>query len=425
MERIKNLLLGKKLFIILYVLKLLMNGVIYHFSPMVQEILNVVFLVWPVIIVLGDIFRKKMVFSVYQAVLWLFIGVIIVSYWNQYHWLTQSLAFSVIKHIGFTYILFSASNDEDPASYELTLQRLAFFAVLYVFIFALVSAVCYWTYKAGISLPMGLNSPDRIFTYGHYGNEDRFCGLFGYSTVGGNLCLLGILLSWYLYESTVFNRWLTSGLTVLFVYMTMLLDYRAGMVIFGFIALYLLYLILRKKYSTAGSILIVILIGAAGCAGIFYLKQDYFARFFDLMKTDPFDAFRQISTGRTEYWYMVIHKLPTHFWLGWGWLNSEALEFYFDAHNLFINLLMWTGVVGCGLFVLFLAMMFIRFILSAELIRKRRATWLVMLVVCILMLSMLEREIAGSSETVETAFFWLSAGYLTYLNRTVKGARDV
>ena len=413
-------LFNRRLFLILYAMELLLHGVIYHFVPQALDIVEIILLVWPVLILAGDLINRRLFSSVYQWILWLFLAVIVASFWNEYHGFTLSLARSLIKHMGFFYILFSAPNFYETEDYELMMQRLSFFAVLFVFVFAFASAVCYWTYKAGITLPMGLNAESRIFTYGHYGNEDRFCGLFGYSTVGGNLSLLAILLSWYLHESTVFNKWLTGALTVLFVYMILLLDYRAGMVIFGFIALYLLYLLLRKKYSALGSVLIVILIGAAGCAGLFFLKQDYFARFFDLMKTDPFDAFRQISTGRTEYWYMVINKLPTHFWLGWGWLNSEALEFYFDAHNLFINLLMWTGVIGCGLFVLFLLTMFIRIILNGKLIRKRKASWLVMLVVCVLMLSMLEREIAGSSETIETAFFWLASGYLVYLNRNVK-----
>jgi hypothetical protein len=47
---------------------------------------------------------------------------------------------------------------------------------------------------------MGLSSAEKLFTYGHLGEETRFCGLFGYSTVGGNLCSLAILLGIYLAE---------------------------------------------------------------------------------------------------------------------------------------------------------------------------------------------------------------------------------
>ena len=70
-------------------------------------------------------------------------------------------------------------------------------------------------------------------------------------------------------------------------------------------------------------------------------------------------------------------------------------------------------------------MMAVRLILNRKLIRQRKSTWLVMLVVCVFLESMLERAIAGTTESPETAFFWISAGYLVYLNRTLKGARDV
>ena len=424
MSSVKSVLLGRKSLMSLYIIWLTMNGIIYHFLPSAVPVLEYLFLVWPVLIVIDDIVEKKIHFSLEHMILWLFLAVVILSVLMNGFTLTNSFGISFIKHITWLCILFSTSLYYEKDSFELTFQRVSFFVVLIVFLLAAASVVCFWTYKAGISLPMGLNAPERIFTYGHYGNEDRFCGLFGYSTFGGNLCCLAIVLSWYLHEATVYNTILTIMLSVLFCYTVSLLDYRTGMIICAFIGVILLFKLLRSRFSSITAALILLFTVAAGCAAVLYLRQDYFSEVITGMKTDPFEALKGFSTGRTEYWYMVVSKLPDHFWLGWGWLNSEALEFYFDAHNLFFNLLMWTGAIGCGTFSFFLLALIARLFMNRSMIGNRKGGWLVVLVACIFIESMLDRAIVGTAENVETAFFWLSAGYLVYLNRTLKGTQD-
>ena len=424
MKKFGQFVMNRNIYIMVYVLQLLLSGVMYHFLPQAPDIMNWVCLIWSVVIIVGDAAGKRLYGSLYQWLLWIFVIIMVVSTIVS-GTVSVSVLMSIVKHIGLMYVLFSASRFTETDEYELTIQRLSFFIVLYVFVFALASAVCYWTYKAGITLPMGLNAPERIFTYGHYGTEERFCGLFGYSTYGGNLCVLALVLSWYLRESTVYNTALTIIVSILFGYMVMLLDYRTGMLICLFVAACLLWKQLRKRYSVFGCLLILLFLAVIGGTVFWIREKDYFARFLDLMKTDPFDAFKHFSTGRTEYWSMIIEKLPDHFWLGWGWLNSEALEFYFDSHNLFFNLLMWTGVLGCGVFAVFLVVSLVRIVLSRKMIRQHKSSWLIILVLCVLMESLLDRAVLGTAENVETAMFWIALGYLIYLNRSVKGAQNV
>ena len=262
-----------------------------------------------------------------------------------------------------------------------------------------------------IALPGGLGGAEQIFTYGHLGEDMRFCGLFGYSTDGGNLCALAAALAVYLYEQKKLPLILTVLSIALSAYTIYLLDVRTSMLtlLLGAMALgvYLLGKRIGKK-KAAGLVLAaaVILIAA-----VLVLKKGTIDHYLTLYREDPRKTLSFLTTGRSKYWEAAVLGWLEKPILGWGWLNNSYIGYYFDNHNLFFNLLLWTGAAGTGLFLLFTVLWLIQAIRK----KQNQGIGMILILLAVFVQSMLDRAIMGSANAgVETMVFWLCAGWMIY-----------
>jgi O-antigen ligase len=97
------------------------------------------------------------------------------------------------------------------------------------------------------------------------------------------------------------------------------------------------------------------------------LVLTYRAQIFSLIGKSP------DMTGRTKIWKIVLNLIDQRPLQGWGW-SSYWVPWvepyrglvvinhvpYFQAHNAFLDVWLQLGIVGLGLFLLLLAMTFVR-----------------------------------------------------------------
>ncbi len=394
----------------------LVRGMVYHFFPVINPILTGMLVIWPLFLIIDDLVCHRFKTDRIQVLLLGFLAAAFVSTVLNLEsiraWKFGSPADSFLSLMqGLSLVLFfygctrfSAEEESGPF-----LKRLFLAVWGYIVLLALGSAVLFALYRAGIDLPGGFGGADQIFTYGHMGEETRFCGLFGYSTDGGNLCALAAALAFFLAEQKKIPAWLAGISAVLLVYVIVLLDVRTSIVALLFCLLLAGWRFLQKKTGTGKSLLIcaaavVLLVIAA-----VILKRDAIMEYWILYQENPRKTIIFLTTGRSEYWELAFRGFLTKPLLGYGWLNNTYIGFYFDNHNLFFNILLWTGAIGTVLFVSASVLLFLR-LCKAD---STGRFGLVLIIGAVFVQAMLDRAIMGTANaSPETMSFWLACGAL-------------
>ena len=413
-----NFILNRKNCIAFLVIGWLVRGMAYHFFPMVNDILIWGTVLWIGIILISEVIKKELKFDAMTISLCGLLGVMIISTvlnldsiraWKELE--LMDVVISIIEAAGLFFILFTAAGQEEPEGYLLFLHNLFRIIFGYVCLLALASVILFVCYRMDIALPGGFGGADQIFTYGHMGEETRFCGLFGYSTDGGNLCALAAALGIYLYEQNKLPLGIAiAGIAVL-IGTIVLLDVRTSMVACLLNGLLLGWYLLGKRTSKKKASVFVLAALVLVIATGVYLKQDTIRYYLELYREDPYKTLRFLTTGRSNYWALAVQGWKQKPFLGWGWLNNAYVDMFFDNHNIFFNLLLWTGAAGLGLFILFTILWFVR------VIRRKQKTGIgiVLVIAAVCVQAMLDRAILGTANTgVETMCFWLCTGLLAY-----------
>ncbi len=410
----KEFLLERKNYIAVYVIGYLMRGLIYHFFPPVNDILMWITILWPLILIGSDLYRRRFRMDRMKAALCIFLLVALTSTVLHIQAATMEVWVSLWNACSLILILFPAAETEEPKPYH------RFFNRLFIAVFALISLMAagslflYLCFRAGISLPGGLSGEEQLFTYGHLGEEKRFCGLFGYSTVGGNLCTIAVMAGIYLLEQNVLPKWLIMSCEAVLLAMVLLLDVRTSMVELFLVGVFLVWITLRKRMPAKRVFLLFSAAAVIAAAGVWILKQNAIMSFLADMKTDPVGTMRFLTTGRSVYWTQAWEGFLKHPILGQGWNNNTGVK-YFDSHNLLFNLLLWTGLTGTIAFFTFLGLLVQRMWKDRSRIEAQKLIGLVCVVIGVFAASMLERTLIGTENTtVDTSCFWLAAGMLGY-----------
>ena len=414
-KNISRFITDPRYFITYYLIGYLLRGFIAHFIPFFDDFLQWSVIIWFLGILCVQIVNRTFLINKYQIVLLLFGAVIILPAVFGRGGLSVPVILSFLYYLIHATVFFPSAGHYEKDAFSRWLDYILSGVCFFVLLIAVCSLVFFLTYRAGVVLPFGLNSYERIFTYGHLGNEDRFCGLFGYSTNGGHLCIISLVLSLLLYERKKIPGWLTIISVIVFACNIILLDVRADMILLMFCFLCLLYRFLKRllpanRYRSVfwGIVIGVTILGVIVLRGRIVDTIQY-------IQQDPYNSLIELSTGRTEYWYLVIKHMFDHPVFGWGWLNSEVLQNgYYDAHNLFINLLMWSGFSGFILFLVFLIMLFVHIWKTRREIIKEKHYWAIVFVVCIFLESMLDIDIVGSGYNIGTSLFWIFSGLFVF-----------
>ena len=394
----------------------LVRGAVYHFFPLVNPVLTGILVLWPLFLIAEGLVHHRFHLGKIQVVLLLFLGSALVSTllnlnsiraWEQGS-LTESFL-SLFYGLSLVLFLYGLSRDGKEAENIPFVNRLFLAVWGYTILLCIGSVVLLYCYRAGIDLPGGIGSASHIFTYGHMGEETRFCGLFGYSNEGGNLCALCAPLAFYLAEQKKLPVWLAGLSIVLLVYVIYLLDVRTSMAALLFCILLLSWRYLQKKTGTGRALLICLaaVILLAGAALV--LKQDAVMHYWAQYQEDPRKTIIFLTTGRSEYWELAVQGFLTKPLFGYGWLNNSYIGFYFDNHNLFFNILLWTGAAGTILFLTASVLIF-RALSRAD---TEGRYGLVLIIAAVFVQAMLDRAIMGTANaSVETMLFWLACGLL-------------
>ena len=395
-----------------YLLSYLLRGLLSKVIPGIDTILQWTFLFVPIVIFVLDGVRSRISFrKPNMTMLAFFVWAGIASILNADE-MTSDMWFSFVSILMNGYVLLSAAQYVPEEDYSRWLDRIAMITVLYCSLLGLGSVIAYGTYEAGITLPFGLNSEERIFTYGHLNQDSRFCGYFGYSTDGGSLCAVSMILSLYLGDHRKLPGWASIAGVVLAAANILLMDVRTSMLIIAAAVLFVLRLHLGTKYSAKKSDLILLAAIIIGVIMLLFYKRDSIASFQAEYAENPIRAWQDLSTGRTTYWIEAFQAFLKKPIFGWGWANSTQTEF-FDVHNLFFNLLMWTGAAGTGLFVFFLVQLLTACHKSHAALKKQNQIVLILLIAGVLIESMLDRAVMSTLNTSpSTILFWITAGYL-------------
>lgn len=414
--------LDRNIYIAVYVIGYLLRGMIYHFFPWVNEVLMVLTIVWPILIIAQDIRKGRIRPDLFQKILVAFflaagistalnVSSILV---NEDLELQESLL-SLWQMVTLFFILFSSGNTDQPEEHHRFVSNLSLTAWAVISLLAAGSLVLFVCYRAGISFSGGIGGADHIFTYGHLGEETRFCGLFGYSTDGGNLCALALVLSVFLYETKRVPSAALLFCGVILALTIYFLDVRTSMLEVILVFFILGYRFAATKWSgkTAGILCLLLII--LGIAGLMFLKQDQLSQYFSAFREDPYTTLSFLTTGRSKFWLRAIQEFTRHPFFGTGWNNNIGIGF-FDNHNLLINILLWTGLAGTVPFLLFLGLLIRKIWSNRRSVCVYRMSGLVILLSAVFFESLLDRAVLGTANTgAETSFFWLAAGILAYL----------
>lgn len=411
-ELLNKTLLNRRTFIFSYVLGFILKGFVIHFIPVFGEFYRWMIIVWALLLIGFDLIQKHIQWDIFQKLLWGFLGIALLASALGPDGITFAVLESLLEYLIHAYLFFTAYRLYDRDSFQNFLDHMMLWAGRIILAIAACSLLFLLLYRMNVSLPFGLNSYDRLFTYGHKGEADRFCGLFGYSTYGGSLCMAAILMALHLENRNRIPRVVSVVAASILIVTIYCLDVRADLLVIAFIMMVIYYHFLTRKISEKkGTIVFAVSIVIAVIA-LLFLKQASIHSFIEKFQQDPKETMIVLSSGRYSFWSLILEHIPERPVLGWGWLCSDIIG-YFDSHNVFMNVLMWTGAVGLFVFIVFLIVLFQRILLNKTAIHQLNDDWLLILMFCVLLESMFERNIVGTFYNTGTSLFWLIGGFLS------------
>jgi|GEM_PF-6460047 len=442
MVKLARLITNKRAFIAFYTLSILYDITLlrilipyfyeYHFSVFEQ-----VYTLWATVIVLDDLIHKRILNNKYKILFELLFTAALGSmiFQSGPHDLTQVKY--LISYGVMVYIFTSGSLSCSRKQFR---NFLVFLSVNTVVLIFFMNAASFWQYN--VSAPSSdifrnlLKSFSGLFSARNNLSgfvthiDDRYAGYYlsvGYASFSQ---YLSIVLSLYLFDQLCHN-WVAKVIGSLLVLINAVLAlWMLGMsdarVVFLDIILIVICLIAIgiKRITKVQWIGVIITLGLSAIS-LFSIERYFVPVLKQEIATSGMDNYQfwnKLLSHRLDYWaagWTDFLKRPI---FGNGWMKSDTLgetfsvaRIYLNHHNLFINLLCWTGFIGTGIFVLVITLCTIRIFKNGRYIAKSKSEWLIVLCLCVFIQSMLDICIIGEDLHIETPWFWLCFGYLVFL----------
>ena len=135
---------------------------------------------------------------------------------------------------------------------------------------------------------------------------------------------------------------------------------------------------------------------------------------FQQFLSNPYHTLEVLSSGRLQMAKEIINNLKNHLLLGEGYGNNDLVQNHYGIvhpHNVIIACLLYTGITGLLLFILFIIKNIQSIIKNMTSIFNNQYKWILVLTTCLFIESMFDSNILGANSTnVETLFFWLCLG---------------
>ena len=407
-ETVAKFLFNQQNLVLFYVF-----GVMYIILPLqayghapVQRMFQNIYIVWTLLILLHSFITRSFKFDGILTVLALFF------FWACLTYLVQPKAHGIVpaKHLmtllAMSAVFFPLSKSCGADEFESLLKRVGKLIICSTVLFSIVSILYFY-------LAQAVQFPDAIAEYFIYsgGRPDggtRYSGLFYHPVMAGEKCFLSMMFSLYLLKRKEMPAWAFVLTFVCSIWMMYLGDPRTNYVQIGIVLLYALYKIVRSKIGTKNTVIVF-----AGIMGAGFIMA--LAKFL----TSDFSSINVISSNRMIIWSTAFQEFLKRPLFGWGWENGDAIaqftnENIYNCHNIFMNLLLWTGIPGIILFICFLYIVFKRFVNISKHQETRLLDWMAITVIALVVQSCLDILILGEDVRAGTPVFWLLSGYLYY-----------
>lgn len=404
------------------------QDVFYLFSGVQYKIWNLfcaIVAAYALCILIYEIVHRKLFFGSIQNLLWIFFSITFVGTamrregtWIK-SWIYEFLLFMKI-YIFFILIPRLGKDETDHFLYRISKWAIVLFCTINI-----VSLFIMVLNLLGLPDLPGVFAYSSMVTTSNHPGDYQFFGLYEWVTDGSHRTITALVLGLFLYSRKQMKPiWFYLNFISAFVYL-LLAHARSAMLCLVPIVLYLFFLFVEKVFDrkTAKRVLGIVLIVGIGAVCIKLVPK--IAELIQLSKTDPDAAYSylyQKSTGRIGLWKAGIEVGMQKPLFGWGWayFPLELVERSFSAadfslHNVLANVFVFSGFAGLISLLVFFVASLVRLWKNRHLIAATKSGWLLILVICGWIQSMLQPGILGENSHIESIYFWIAYGYLVYL----------
>ena len=421
MNTIKNLITNKSHLIIYwffciyfqqFVTQLLLPSTI-RFT--IWHILWVIDIAWVMIILIYDIYKKNIYFKDPK----IFILIIFVLF-TTISWLLKQpdhgpyYIFTLVTLYEQFFIFYTHAKENSIDDIKCLLKKLATIFIYFVSFYSFVSLVCYVTNYTSFILPNGteINVLISIGSLGH--KTERLIGLWTNTSVAGFDCYLAVILSLYLINQNKNN--IQNSVFIMFnsimLYFT---NSRIALFLLLFTFVCFILFQISKKFGLIKTIQLsfkFIVLISIFC--VFYILYSY-PNLITNLKVNSTTIIDNWTSGRLDMTIQTLSYSKNCLFLGSGYCNSEftvAAYKLIHPHNIFLALLLYTGIPGLVLFTMFLILNVKDIVHNLDYIKLNNLKWLVVLVICVFFESLLDIAIIGAPINIQTLYFYLCLGIL-------------
>ena len=445
-EKVKKYLTDYRYIISVQILGMLIlrdviQDVFYLFSGVQYKIWNAFsafVALYALCIFLYEVLHRKLFTSPIQNTLWVFFAITFVGtamrregLWIK-SWIYEFLLFMKI-YLFFMLIPRLGKGETDKFLYHISKWCIAVFCTINT-----VSLLILVLHLLGFPDLPGVFAYSTMYSTSNHPGDYQFFGLYEWVTDGSHRTMTALVLGLFLYSrKQIKPLWFYLNLVSSFAYL-LLAHARSAMLCLIPVVFYLFFLTVEKLFGhkTAKRVLGVVLVGVVAVVCVIFIPK--VAQLIQLSKTDPNSAYAylyQKSTGRIGLWeagIIVGMQKPIFGW-GWAYYPLELVERSFSAadvslHNVLANVFVFSGFSGLISLLVFFVASIVCIWKNRHLIASTKSGWLLVLVICGWIQSMLQPGILGENSHIESIYFWIAYGYLVYLgfgaDRVKKAAVD-
>ena len=380
----------------------------------------VIDILWVTILIIYDIYKKQINFKD-KKILFLIIFVLFTTV----SWIFKQpnhgpyYIFTLVTLYEQAFIFYLYALEANPNEFKTIFVKLAYIFIGFISFYTIASLICYISGNTNFVLPNGTEI-NMLGIDNDLAHKIRFMGLWTWYTVASFDCYIAILLSLYLIDNNK-NKIFHYIMILLNSYLIYLTDSRSSLIILAFIFLCFILFLMSKKLGFKKSIGVGILCILLGILGLFVLKISKNPSLFAQFMNNPWKTLTKLSSGRIQMAEGIIANLKNTWLLGNGYCNNDfVLQKYGiqHPHNLIMALLLYTGIPGLILFVIFLVCNILAINKNIKSIYSNNMKWIFILVLCLLIESMFDICIIGAPVNIQTLYFWLCLGLIA--NKDVK-----
>ena len=422
MGNIKDFVLNKKYLILFYfeaiflqvfVLRIFFRSTVYNNLCHLIWGIN---MVWMLIIAAYDIINKNYDIKNKKNLL-LFLYFIIATISWIFYQPNHSIytLYDLFKLFEFSFMFYSYPKLVSQNELKKTFKIIVYSFCLHVFIYNLISLGLFFLGHTQVAYPNG-EVIDMFGIDNALAHKTRFMGLWIWFTESSFHSYIAICLHLYCLENKK-NKWIHYICIAMCTVMIYLSDTRTSLLNLGFILISFIIFKLQQKLGVKKSISFGILIFIIPLISFILIKFISNKALFSMFIDNPLKTISSLSSGRVEMAKGIIGTLQNNFFFGSGYGNNTFVVSKYGIgypHNLLLELILYTGILGLIVFTAFLVVNFFQIIKNYHQILTNNFKWILVLTTCIFIESQFAPAILGCpSSNIETLFFFLCLGIIS------------